>query len=107
MASFTHYRVNTDNLHPVLQGTKDEEGTFLEDLLHRLKINIISLNDDDVEFDLIGVDASIANALRRIMLAEVLHLDFMLSTVSSSSVNFALIYLSHQHLSLAGTDDSH
>ena len=71
MASFTHYRVNSDNLHPVLQGTKEEEGTFLEDLLQRLKINIIALNDDDVEFDLIGVDASIANALRRIMLAEV------------------------------------
>ena len=75
MASFTHYRVNGDNLHPVLEGTKEPEGTFLDDLLKRLKINTISLNDDDVVFDLIGVDASIANALRRIMLAEVQHLD--------------------------------
>jgi DNA-directed RNA polymerase I and III subunit RPAC1 len=36
-----------------------------------LKINIISLNDSNLEFDIIGIDSAIANALRRIMIAEV------------------------------------
>ncbi|PLW36490.1 hypothetical protein PCANC_19254 [Puccinia coronata f. sp. avenae] len=36
-----------------------------------LKINISRLSSEAIEFDLIGIDASIANALRRIMLAEV------------------------------------
>jgi len=36
-----------------------------------LKIEIISLDEDDLVFDLIGVDAPIANALRRILIAEV------------------------------------
>ena len=59
-------------MHPVMANTvEDEPGTFIENLQKRLKIRIISMDDNDVEFDLIGVDASIANALRRIMLAEV------------------------------------
>jgi hypothetical protein len=32
---------------------------------------VVKLQGNDFEFDLVGVDASIANALRRIMLAEV------------------------------------
>ena len=33
----------------------------------------------DIEFDLVGVDASIANALRRIMLAEVRDISLLMS----------------------------
>ncbi|XP_065057341.1 DNA-directed RNA polymerases I and III subunit RPAC1-like [Rhopilema esculentum] len=36
-----------------------------------LKVQVIKLSDSEMEFDLIGVDASIANAFRRIMLSEV------------------------------------
>jgi DNA-directed RNA polymerase I and III subunit RPAC1 len=36
-----------------------------------MRFEIISLNENDIVFDLINVDASIANALRRIMMAEV------------------------------------
>ena len=36
-----------------------------------LRIEIQELNDLEMEFDLVGVDASIANAFRRILLAEV------------------------------------
>jgi DNA-directed RNA polymerase subunit L len=36
-----------------------------------MRLNECSHKLQDIEFDLIGVDASIANALRRIMLAEV------------------------------------
>ena len=72
MTSFAQYRVGNEHMHPVMANTvEDEPGTFIENLQKRLKIRIISMDDNDVEFDLIGVDASIANALRRIMLAEV------------------------------------
>lgn len=36
-----------------------------------LKTTITRLSPDRIEFDLIGVDASIANALRRVLMAEV------------------------------------
>ena len=32
---------------------------------------MVSLTDDEMEFDMIGIDASIANAFRRILIAEV------------------------------------
>ena len=35
------------------------------------KVEVIKLSDSEMEFDMIGIDASIANAFRRIMLAEV------------------------------------
>jgi DNA-directed RNA polymerase I and III subunit RPAC1 len=34
-------------------------------------VEIKSLNEDDIEFDLIGIDAALANAFRRILIAEV------------------------------------
>lgn len=63
-----------DNQSPIVVGTVDHsenQKSLVEVLSRNLKINIISLNENDIDFDLIGVDASIANALRRILLAEV------------------------------------
>lgn len=40
-------------------------------LLQKFKVEIIKLQGDELEFDMIGVDAAIANAFRRILLAEV------------------------------------
>ena len=34
-------------------------------------MDVVSLNEEDMEFDMIGVDAAIANAFRRILIAEV------------------------------------
>ena len=34
-------------------------------------INLINMTDSEMEFDMIGADASIANAFRRILLSEV------------------------------------
>ena len=34
-------------------------------------MDVIRLSERNIEFDLIGVDASIANALRRILMSEV------------------------------------
>ncbi|KAG6962910.1 hypothetical protein JG688_00008393 [Phytophthora aleatoria] len=45
--------------------------SFVEQSKRQVKVKIQSLTDDEIVFDLIGVDAAIANALRRILLAEV------------------------------------
>ena len=34
-------------------------------------MDVVSLTKEDLEFDLVGVDAAFANAIRRILLAEV------------------------------------
>ena len=44
---------------------------YLTDPCQGLRIDIQRITKDTIEFDLIGVDASIANAFRRILIAEV------------------------------------
>ncbi len=43
----------------------------LEEFKKNFKIKIISYDENELVFDLIGVDAAIANAFRRILIAEV------------------------------------
>lgn len=76
--SFTHYSVKNYAQTPILNNQDDlsnnqfnESLNFIENLKNQMKMNIISLSDEEIIFDLIGIDASIANALRRIFLAEV------------------------------------
>ena len=45
--------------------------TSIEEFKKCLDIEIKHCTDEEIEFDLIGVDASLANAYRRIMIAEV------------------------------------
>ncbi|XP_042005602.1 DNA-directed RNA polymerases I and III subunit rpac1-like [Salvia splendens] len=42
----------------------------LPEFRNNFKVEVISLTEDDMEFDMIGIDASIANAFRRILIAE-------------------------------------
>ena len=70
--SFSHYRVKNDLQTPILEDTCDiHNDQYLETLRKNLKLKILSIHDNEMIFDLIGVDTSIANALRRILLAEV------------------------------------
>ena len=39
--------------------------------IQNLKIDAVNIEGDSLEFDLVGVDAAIANTLRRILIAEV------------------------------------
>ena len=48
-----------------------DDSWSLERFKKGLKIEIISMSDMEMEFDLIGVDAAYANTLRRILIAEV------------------------------------
>lgn len=43
----------------------------LHEFRNNFRAEVIRLSEDDIEFDLIGIDASIANAFRRILIAEV------------------------------------
>lgn len=74
MSGFTHYKVDNAIQRPIMSTTNmdiDNTGQFLNKIKKDLRINITKLTSDDIEFDLIGVDAAIANALRRILLSEV------------------------------------
>lgn len=73
MSGFTHYRVNKDNqvAEIAVKGSNNYTDTSLLHFADKLHIEVTKLSKDVIEFDLAGVDASIANALRRILLAEV------------------------------------
>ncbi|GAB4845909.1 hypothetical protein Ancab_024914 [Ancistrocladus abbreviatus] len=47
------------------------DNTNLEDFFKNFQIKINRLTEDEMEFDMIGIDASLANAFRRILIAEV------------------------------------
>ena len=73
MSTFSHYRITSDQQVPDITPdniTSISHGTAV-DQLKDLKIKVTKLTDELIEFDLIGVDVSIANALRRILIAEV------------------------------------
>lgn len=65
------YRVTHDQQLPELAGTEDvPTGQLISRLKESCRIDIQTLTEDEMVFDLVGVDVSIANALRRILLAE-------------------------------------
>lgn len=71
MSSFQHYQVTNDLQTPIIGNSQDAKLDGYLDHLKKLKIKIISKSEEEIVFDLIGVEAPIANALRRILLAEV------------------------------------
>ncbi|VVA90827.1 unnamed protein product [Arabis nemorensis] len=48
----------------------DDSTVKLENFYESFKVNVISCTETDMEFDMIGIDASLANAFRRILIAE-------------------------------------
>ncbi|KAK9091827.1 hypothetical protein Syun_026738 [Stephania yunnanensis] len=43
----------------------------LDDFVKNFRVEVARLDEDDIEFDMIGIDAALANAFRRILIAEV------------------------------------
>ncbi|XP_077215954.1 RNA polymerase I subunit 43 [Tasmannia lanceolata] len=43
----------------------------LDSFCNNFRVEVVRLTEDDIEFDMIGIDASVANAFRRILIAEV------------------------------------
>ena len=89
MSDFTHYRVLPDHQIPERAGVTQSNDSYLEKLRKNLMIDITKLTDSEIEFDLVGVDVSIANALRRILMAEV----GAVYRVHSNCLNFKIHYL--------------
>ena len=56
---------------PAYPGTKPGKQWTTKDYEKSLKIKIVRKEDMEMEFDLIGVDPSLANAFRRILISEV------------------------------------
>ena len=52
----------------------------LNEFRKNFKVDIIKMTEEDMEFDLIGIDASIANAFRRILISEVFSTSFAYTT---------------------------
>ena len=52
-------------------GKSDESGDLLSDVKRKLAISVTKCTEDELVFDMVGIDAPIANALRRILIAEV------------------------------------
>ena len=51
--------------------TNYDDSWDLERFKAGFKVQVVSWSEEDMEFDMIGVDAAIANAFRRILLVEV------------------------------------
>lgn len=66
----------------------------IEDFCKNLRVEIVSLNEEDIEFDLVGIDAAIANAFRRILIAEVLPGSFVRVKAFVGSVGFLVLLFS-------------
>lgn len=48
----------------------------LDNFCNNFKVEVKRFTDDDIEFDMIGIDPAIANAFRRILIAEVIYFSF-------------------------------
>lgn len=54
-----------------VQSKYDEENFSMENFQENFRIEIISSTKEEMVFDMVGIDASIANAFRRILIAEI------------------------------------
>ncbi|EOA35342.1 hypothetical protein CARUB_v10020528mg [Capsella rubella] len=59
--------VSKNNASANAEGDNVQLGNFYEDF----KVDVISLTERDMQFDMIGIDSAFANAFRRILIAEV------------------------------------
>ncbi|KAF6024160.1 POLR1C [Bugula neritina] len=67
-----HQIINTNTTDFPNAYTGSTDGDFdINKFTKGVRVDIISEKEDELEFDLVGVDAAIANSLRRILLAEV------------------------------------
>ncbi|EFC50261.1 predicted protein [Naegleria gruberi] len=64
-------QTSTISYHSSFQNLNYDNSFSLEDFQENLRINILKRDENDLVFEMIGIDAPIANAFRRIMLSEV------------------------------------
>lgn len=81
------------------------DNSSLESFFKDFKVVVNRLNEDDIEFDMIGIDAPLANAFRRILISEVYPFPFLLIwfdlmfvclfLIKGSDLNFRLLHILH------------
>jgi len=69
LTEFTVENVNSTDFPGAYEGYDDSWSQ--EKFEEKFQIDIVSLSSAEMEFDMVGVDAAIANSIRRILLAEV------------------------------------
>jgi len=63
--------VNTSSSNVAGNFSGQQKGFNVKEVTEQLKVCVVSMNSSDMEFDMIGYDAAIVNALRRILLSDV------------------------------------
>ena len=81
------YAVEDRSVRAIPANEPEVTGDYAAHVSKTMKLEITHADDETVEFDLSGVDVSFANALRRIMLAEV-------PTMAIETVYVCLLYTS-------------
>mmetsp|Transcript_44688 Transcript_44688/g.100888 ORF Transcript_44688/g.100888 Transcript_44688/m.100888 type:complete len:362 (+) Transcript_44688:109-1194(+) len=73
MSRLTGYRVDNQSINEEFRHNTGPADTrpFSERLEEQMRVQVLASNEEEMTFDLTGVDAAVANALRRIMIAEV------------------------------------
>ena len=66
--------VQTDTLHysGAYASLGVDNSVRLDSFCDNFRVEVIRLTDEDMEFDMIGIDPAVANAFRRILISEVL-----------------------------------
>ncbi|KAI4290831.1 DNA-directed RNA polymerases I and III subunit RPAC1 [Pancytospora philotis] len=68
----------------------------LEECVAGVRINVISHTEDSIEFDLLGVPPSLANALRRILIAELPSVALHTASIRENDTVFPDEYVAHR-----------
>eukprot|EP00092_Neocalanus_flemingeri_P013273 GFUD01014305.1.p1 GENE.GFUD01014305.1~~GFUD01014305.1.p1 ORF type:complete len:359 (-),score=138.31 GFUD01014305.1:128-1153(-) len=63
--------VNTSSSNVAGNFSGDQKGFNVKESSEQLKVSVVSMNSLDMEFDMVGYDAAIVNALRRILLSDI------------------------------------
>ncbi|KAF6145115.1 hypothetical protein GIB67_013466 [Kingdonia uniflora] len=71
-----------------------------DEFLKNFRVDVISVEEDEMEFDMIGIDASIANAFRRILIAEVKALKFFGKPYAPEEIETVLLNASILNMDL-------
>lgn len=79
---------------PALPADQENLPWELSAFAKSLTVNVVRLSERNIEFDLIGVDASIANALRRILMAEVCATNQVMLSLAHCGSNSSFFFFS-------------
>lgn len=68
-----HWNLKTENIQysGAYASVGVDNSLRLDEFRRNFKVEVVRLTEEDMEFDMIGIDASIANAFRRILIADV------------------------------------